>query len=187
MSAAPCSIGFRAKTGRAIAVVLSGSTARPLLVWRDELSLVDPKLPETGQPYHEVMELPWPQAIDVATRFEAAIEKVASAALRAIIARLESKRLRVRSVAIVGSLDRNLERIGNPHIRAHAAEGILFRRVLESAAAAHRIPCRTFSEEMMKKRVLPELDDLGAQAGPPWRGDHKSAATAAWLALHPRR
>lgn len=76
-------------------VVLSGSRQEQHFVWRGEVSLVDAA---TGEPYHEVMELPWNEA------------------------------------CVVGSAPRSLDRIGNQHIRAHAAEGILFRRVLEVAS-----------------------------------------------------
>ena len=65
-------VGFRAKTGRAIAVALADG-AQPKFVSRQEISLVDPRMPETAQPYHEVMELPWDEAERKASRFERAI------------------------------------------------------------------------------------------------------------------
>ena len=53
------SIGLRAKTGRAIAVVIGGSTENPIVLQKAELKLTDPKMPATAQPFHEVMDLPW--------------------------------------------------------------------------------------------------------------------------------
>jgi hypothetical protein len=50
-------IGFRAKTGKAIAVAVTDRNA-PEFVERWYLDLVDPNVPETGQPHHKVMELP---------------------------------------------------------------------------------------------------------------------------------
>jgi len=184
-------IGFRAKTGRAIAIALRGPLNEPELIWRQEVSLVDPNMPETEHPYHEVMELPWPEAVEAAKPFVAAIEAVASAMLGSLLRELKSRKLIVHNIGIVGSLDRNLAKLGNPHIRAHAAEGMLFRQVLESAAEAQRISWRSFSEQTLSQRALSELGaksasrvkELGTQIGPPWRGDEKAAATAAWLAL----
>lgn len=178
-------IGLKARTGRAIAVVVTPS---PEFVHREELALSDVAVPATMQPYHEVMELPWGKAFVAVRPTIEAIQKIASAALRRLIRTLESEGWRVGVIAIVGSPDRPLERIGNPHIRAHAAEGILFRHVLEVAAKANHRRSRFFVDPAAElKRPLPEikkvLTALGQAAGPPWRSDEKSAAMAAWAAL----
>ena len=194
MRASKAAIGFRAKTGRAIAVALTTSPEGPAIVCREEVSLVDPRRPETGQPYHEVMELPWPDAAREVTPFVSAIEEVAARALGSLVHGLAERNIVVDRIGVVGSLDRPLEKIGNPHIRAHAAEGMLFRRVIESAARDHGLKARTFSQASLIECAVGELDvtirqlqarlkALGAQAGPPWRADEKAAATAAWLVL----
>ncbi|MEA2571497.1 MAG: hypothetical protein QOI24_3498 [Acidobacteriota bacterium] len=58
-------IGFRARTGRAIAIVLSGDRKSPGFVWREEVTLVDPAVLSTEGPYHTVMHLhlPWSEAL----------------------------------------------------------------------------------------------------------------------------
>src|SRR6185369_11035181 len=56
------SVGLRAKTGRAIAVALTGPSDSPRVILRTELRLTDPSQPATSQPYHEVMDLPWEEA-----------------------------------------------------------------------------------------------------------------------------
>ena len=72
---------------------------------------------------------------------------------------------------------------------------MLFRQVLEHAAAAERIASRSFSDKAVTECALSEMKlsraqfashmkTLGTQAGPPWRSDEKAAATAAWIALH---
>ncbi|PYS54353.1 MAG: hypothetical protein DMG13_08305 [Acidobacteria bacterium] len=140
------------------------------------------------------MELPWIEAQSAVRRFESRIENVAIKALSALLSELGSKECRVSSVGVVGSPDRNLERIGNPHIRAHAAEGILFRRVLEVAAAAHNLKWRSFSDRDFGDLAVSELGRkpqeiklalaaIGHSAGKPWRADERAAATAAWIAL----
>jgi hypothetical protein len=183
-------IGLRAKTGRAIAVVLSEPATSPEFVHREELTLADEAMPATMQPYHEVMELPWSESMVAVQPTIDAIQKIASAGMAKLIRDLQSRNFRVKGIAVVGSADRPLERLGNPHIRAHAAEGILFRRVLEIAAKANRCPCFGFGDELekiakaeLKSDVKKTLGRLGKTAGPPWRSDEKSAAIAAWIAL----
>jgi hypothetical protein len=187
-------IGFRAKTGRAIAVVLAGTADDPHFVLRREVSLVDPSIPATRQPYHEAMELPWPDVPSFVKPLVDAVGNVASAALASLLRELASRD--VAGIGIVGSPDRSLHRFGNPHIRAHAAEGMLFRSVLEMAAKSHSIPSRTFGEKdvahfataelgLSAARLASRLKKLGTEAGPPWRSDEKAAATSAWLMLRP--
>ena len=188
-------IGLRAKTARAIAVVLGGSIDSPVVVIKTEFKLADPKVPATAQPYHEVMDLPWDES-QIAVRTSAArIEAIARTALAQLIEELRKEGMKISGVGIVGAKDRDLTRIGNPHIRAHAAEGVLFRRVLDLAADANGLrreifPDREF-DQIAKARVGREvaavrrkMKDLGRTVTPPWRVDEKQAATAAWLVLH---
>lgn len=192
-NAKTASIGLRAKTGRAIAVVLVGPVNSPQALKRAELILTDPHVPATGQPYHEVMDLPWEQAQAAVRKTAAAIEAVAAKALAALVQEVEAAGLTVRSVGIVGAADRDLTKIGGPHIRAHAAEGVLFRQVLEVAAAANGLASRTLAERGLEELAAAELKlssaklskqiaDFGRAVGRPWRADEKAAAMAAWLA-----
>src|SRR5215831_19467948 len=184
-------IGFRAKTGRAIAVALTLDGATPLYLSRWEISLIDNAFPATGQPHHHLMEMPWPEALETVKALETRVERVAFKALSGILEELKSKDARVKGVGVVGSPDRDLERIGNRHMRAHAAEGILFRRVLEVAARQHEIRCRSLSDRNIKEVAAIELDQspdsfltlIGRLAGKPWRADERAAALAAWLML----
>ncbi len=187
-------IGFRAKTGKAIAVALVRGTAAPVYFSRWEVALHDPKWPATSQPHHEVMELPWAEAQSAVRPIERRIERVAMEALSRLLKECESKDLRVGGIGVVGSPDRKLESIGNPHIRAHAAEGILFRRVIESAAGHLDLPWRSFSDRRFDESGLTQLREkpdqvrvilaaLGKAAGKPWRVDERTAAVAAWIML----
>lgn len=180
-------IGFRAKTGRAIAVVLSGDAKVPRFVWRGEISLMDPAVPAVTGPYHEVMELPWSEATVAVQPLVRSIEAATNDVVRRLIADMRERDVDVRYAGVVGSAAKNLERIGNYHIRAHAAEGMLFRRVLEVAAAKSRLRCIAYSENELKEEsddeMLATVKLLGRQAGPPWRADERSAATVAWIAL----
>jgi hypothetical protein len=180
------SIGLRAKTGKAIVVALAAGARFPELIFRREIRLFDPRVPATMQPYHVVMNMPWREAAVAARPSVSAIEKVSTRALADLIAELEARSFRVRRVGIVGPADRNLEKMGSPHVRAHAAEGILFRHALEVAVAEQRVSFESFSDKTIGTSAASfaaRLRILGKQAGAPWRADEKNAATAALLAL----
>ena len=187
-------IGVKAKTGRAIAVVLCGPANAPQLVKRCEVTLTDPSNLATFQPYHEVMELPWIESEKKVKPLRKAIERVATKRIAELIHELRAQGLKVVGLGVVGSADRDLKKIGNYHIRAHAAEGLLFRQVLESAARDNKLPHRSFTEKTLLAdaaaevgrtvaRLTADLKQLGHAAGPPWRTDHRLAAMAAWLTL----
>jgi hypothetical protein len=188
-------IGFRAKTGRAICVVLGGGTGAPLVLKKFEMPLTDPKVPASFQPYHAVMELPWNQSQKAARKSVAAIEAVARKGVKNLIDELKSQGMKVSGVGIVGAPDRDLARIGNFHIRAHAAEGVLFRKVLNIAADANGLEWQIFPDKEFERsvnaklgsqtaRVRRQISELGRVVPAPWRADEKQAATAAWLMLH---
>jgi len=188
-------IGLRAKTGRAIAVVLGGSADNPVVITKLELPLTDPKVPATFQPYHEVMDLPWDQSQKAVRTYTRAIEAVARKGLAGLIKKLRTDGFNVKAVGIVGAKDRDLAHIGNYHIRAHAAEGVLFRRVLDLAAEANGLKWRAFADKEFEKIVASELgqkaesvkrklNEISRVVPAPWRADEKQAATAAWLVLH---
>ena len=187
-------IGLRAKTGRAIAVVLGGSSETPVVLLKTEIKLVDPKVPATAQPYHEVMDLPWEESQRAVRKYAAAIERTAQKALARLIEEQRSNGREIVGVAIVGAPDRDLARIGNPHIRAHAAEGVLFRRVLDLASQSNGLKWQVFSDRNFDEttaeklgaryaRVKQIINDHGRAISPPWRADEKQAAMAAWFVL----
>ena len=187
-------IGLKVKTGRAFAVILVGASKLPQLQQRRELTLTDPQVTETFQPPQEVMELPWSESEKKVRPFVRAIEKVAASALAELIHELRAQGFKTAGVGICGSADRDLSRIGNFHIRAHAAEGRLFRRVLEFAATSNNVVCRTFVEKTLLADAAAEIGCTIAQfnkylkmivqpAGPPWRTDQRLACAAAWVTL----
>jgi len=94
---------------------------------------------------------------------------------------------------VVGSLI-DPERIANDHIRIHALEGQLFRRVVQDAAVDCRVACRIWRERDLyeaaagilnepEERVRATLAKLARPAGCPWRAEQKAATLAAWLVL----
>ena len=188
-------IGLRAKTGRAIVVVLGGPPESPIVLLKGDITLIDPRMPGTAQPYHQVMDLPWEQSERAVRKYATSIERVARQALTELIQQMRATNRKVAGVSVIGAPDRDLKRIGNPHIRAHAAEGVLFRRVLATGAEANGLKWHTFSDRNFDEsaavklgakysRVKQRLGGLKVTVAPPWRNDEKQAAMAAWLVLH---
>jgi hypothetical protein len=84
--------------------------------------------------------------------------------------------------------------ITNPHIRAHALEGQLFRRVLEEALTSNGLACSVVVERSAYAKAASVLGraendlkravvSLGRSRSGPWRAEEKLAALAAWMAL----
>jgi len=196
-------IGFRVKSGHAIAVILQGSVESPLPVARQVVELCDPAVAETRQPYHSGLGQAEADPKTIARRVKI-IERAASASVSGLAAKLgvdrleqgrtgSSRRVECRAALVTGSVI-DPESVGNPHIRAHAYEGRLFRTVLEQALVAHGIRASVIVEkqlaEMARRRlarsdraIKQRLSELGTAFGSPWRSDEKAAATAAWMAL----
>lgn len=193
-TSARVAIGLRVKTGRAIAVVLRASWEPPIVVKREELILSDPGKPEVWQPFHPVMELPWEEAAAAVSKTRKAIQATASKAMRTLVEEICAGGFEPRAVGIVGGSSQDPAKIGNPHIRAHAAEGRLYREVLEAAADACGLSRRSFQEKNLYAQaasrvggsadaVRERVSALGAGKVRPWRADEKLAAVAAWMAL----
>jgi hypothetical protein len=94
---------------------------------------------------------------------------------------------------VVGSLI-DPSAVGNPHIRAHASEGKLFRTVLQSALESRGIRCDVIVDKQLAGKAAAALkrrpDEIarvvtrfGKDLGGHWRADDKAASTAAWLVL----
>lgn len=190
----PLSIGLRAKTGRAIAVVLRGPIDSPSVLKRQELLLYDPKLPHMFQPYHPVMDLPWEEALVAVQETVTRIQRIATNSIRTLIREIHSYSPELCGVGIVGGGSLHPEKISNPHIRAHAAEGRLFREALEVGAEACGLRTVSFLEKGLCERAASEIGrsvtvlrkqtgELGRAVGSPWRADEKAATLAAWIVL----
>jgi hypothetical protein len=190
----PASIGLRVKTGRAVAVVLGGTTKHPIVLLRGELVIGNSAVPDTWQPYHVVMDLPWTEAEAAVKKNARLIHTAAKKQLTSWSRETQGFNRELKSVGIVVGSLQDPARIGNPHIRAHAAEGRLFRVSLERAADQLGLPRLGYIEDSLFKEVAGEIGlsetelkkrvtALGDQIGRPWRADEKAAAAAAWAAL----
>jgi len=98
-----------------------------------------------------------------------------------------------RAGLVVGS-QVDPDTIANPHIRAHAFEGQLFRSVIEETLQAFRIRTEILLERKAYARGAAKLKEsndnvrrmiqnFGRAAQGPWRAEQKLATLAAWVAL----
>jgi len=114
------SLGFRVKTGRAIVVALAAPAANPQILFRREVQLCDPKVPESRQPHHGGIMPFVPAAPQAVARGRKAAERTAVAVLKALSAELQAAGYRLAAVTLVVASNPNLARIGSSHVRAHA-------------------------------------------------------------------
>lgn len=181
-------VGFRVKSGFAIAVALMGPVSAPSAVSRRVIEMSDPDVPETRQPYHDGFFRTEENAREIARR----VRIVERCAKHSVAALLKDTRV-ARAGLIVGSVI-DPDKVGNPHIRAHAHEGRLFRTVLEEALRSRGVDCQVIVEKQLAaktasvlrrppREIAHTLDRFGKALGSPWRADEKAAATAAWLSL----
>ena len=196
-------VGFRVKSGYAIAVVLDGSRQTPRPVASRIVELSDPGVAETRQPYHDGFYKTEEDAHEIARRV-AIVKRCARKSVAALLetlrlarpepveGRARSGQAAVRGALVVGSLI-DPATVANPHIRAHAQEGQLFRTVLEESLAAHAVHCDVIVDKQLASQVAKELGrpasvartvaSFGKTLGGRWRAEEKAAATAAWLTL----
>ena len=188
-------LGLRIKSGYAIAVVLTGRSKAPTVVARRVVDLSDPGAPETRQPYHDGFFKEEHDSPEIARRVKI-VKRRAQTSMRALIEETcgaTRPGVSARAALVVGSVI-DPRQIGNPHIRAHAREGRLFRTVVEDALRSHGIECDVIVEKQLTTRAAADLRRpdaeikraiavFGKTVGGPWRAEEKAAATAAWLAM----
>ena len=190
-------VGVRVKSGWAVAVVLGGPPGAPQLLDSLVLDLSDPAVPSTRQPYHAAVGVAQTNTARL-RRLIGLIDRCARRSVGDLVRTCRAQGRRIRGIGIVVGSDIDPQKIANPHIRAHASEGRLFRTVVEKAAKRHALRTVTTVErellplaavalgrsEGTLKRALTELGD---QAAGPWRAEQKMAALAAWLVLAGKR
>jgi len=186
-------LGLRVKSGWAAAVLLTGTVRSPQLCDVRRIELSDPQHPETRQPYHAAMGKLERDARKINQRVDV-VRGIAQQSIATLLAGYRRQNLRIRRAALVVGSQIDPDSIANPHIRAHAFEGRLFRSVLEESLRAHRIRANILIERHAYAHAVEELkqtnenvrrriQDFGREMETPWRAEQKLAAVAAWLAL----
>jgi len=186
-------LGLRVKSGWAAAVLLTGTARSPRLCDVRRIELSDPQHPETRQPYHAAMGKLERDARKINQRVDV-VGGIAQQSIATLLAGYRRQNLRIRRAALVVGSQIDPDSIANPHIRAHAFEGRLFRSVLEESLRAHRIRANILIErhayahaveelKQTNQNVRRKIQDFGREMETPWRAEQKLAAVAAWLAL----
>lgn len=187
-------LGLRVRTARTIAVVLRGPPDDPQVALRRELVLWDEKVPVSAQPYHAGLDVPEEEAAPIIRKATKAVQRVASREIKRLLAEIGKAGVDLHAVGLVVGSDGDPAKLRNPHVRAHALEGKLFRDVLEKTAEDHELPTLTLVEKRLydeasellghsPERLKQIATELGKSVGSPWRADEKSAAIVAWTAL----
>ena len=186
-------VGLRVKSGFAIAVLVAGPVQFPQVLDRCVLDLCDPAVPESRQPYHAAFGMLEEDESKLAWRIKT-VKRATNTSVSKLLEDYRKTRWLVRGAAlVVGSMIEPTS-ITNPHIRAHALEGQLFRTVLEDALTSKGLPCSVVVERSAYAKAASVLGGaendlkravvtLGRSRSGPWRAEEKLAALAAWMAL----
>jgi hypothetical protein len=189
-------IGCRDHSGWAILVAVGGQPARPEIVERLRVVLVDDRLPRMA--YHAALDVEFERAGGIVAEVERAAEDGAVTALDGFRATLHGDGHDVAGIAIAAgtaAVPDDLATILASHALVHAAEGKLYREALVIAADQLGLPVTRFankhaiSEAAAALRVdtdvlTARLGALGKPLGPPWQKDHREATAAALLVLN---
>jgi hypothetical protein len=187
-------LGLRIKTGFAIAVVVERAGTRYAALQRQVVPLSTAEVPESQQPYHPALELPEKRGQVVTERAVAAVRAVARREMDDLLKTLPSLQ---GAALVVGSVVAP-DTIANPHIRAHALEGKLFREVVAEALERRGTRAALLLERDAYDKAAADLacaatslrrevDALGKGTVTPWRAEEKLAALAAYWTLRSKR
>ena len=185
--------GFTVRSGWASAVCVRGSAQSIEVIDSRRIELSDPLVPEARQPYHAAFGTPRASSAEL-TRLVASVEWFGVKSVTEAFDRLQHSGYRLRGVGLVVGSMIDPDTIANAHIRIHAREGRLFRRVVEEAAAHRRLPCAIWREKDLYAQAARTLNRqestlrqvlkaCGETAKGSWRAEEKAATLAAWLVL----
>lgn len=186
-------LGFRVKSGWATAVLLAGPAGAPTVTERSQVALSDPALPHSRQPYHAETGVAQTDSAVLAGLIEI-VQRCARRSVAQLLDRHRAAGYRLLGAGIVVGSDAPPEGITNPHIRAHACEGRLFRKALEDGLREGDVLCSVVVERTLYRTAAALLNGseasvkqaataLGRGRFRGWRSDDKAATVAAWLVL----
>jgi hypothetical protein len=189
-------LGIRVKSGWAEVVLVTDRAHSLQLLDVNQIELSDPRLPETRQPYHAAMGQLETDSTKVNER-ERVVRSISEQSLTRLLKDYRQKGFRIMRAALVVGSQIDPANIANPHIRAHALEGRLFRSAVAETLQAHEIRTEVLLERdaypTVAARLKQSSDDLKhtiqdlrrslPAKGRPWRADEKLAALAGLFAL----
>ena len=193
VKAETAALGFRVKSGWAAVVLFTGPVGSPVLRDNRMIDLSDPQFPDTRQPHHATFGQLETDAKKINRRTDI-VHRVTKQSVTKLLSDYRRKGYSIPRASLVVGSQCDPATIANPHIRAHALEGQLFRSALEQALNAHKIRTAILLErdafanaavelEKSTDDVRRMIEELGRFTDAPWRVDQKLAALGAWLAL----
>ena len=154
-------LGLRVKSGWAAFVVAQAGAEDPRVLSRGRIELCDPHEPDSRQPYHAGFGTEQHDTAIIG-RLVAIVERCARDSVRQLVVRCRQDGMPISSAGLVVGSDIDPATIANPHIRAHASEGRLFRRVAEDALREAGVPSTVWveklSEKVRKRAQVPGVD-----------------------------
>jgi hypothetical protein len=197
MAATRAVLGFRAHSGWAAAVAVSGPPSAPEVVDRRRIEIADAEDPDAKRPYHAAEGLDLGDAERLVRRCTQASQRLARAAVGTMLAELRTAGHGVVGCGLLQGSGRALPDLADilaSHALIHTAEGQMFRDILAEAGRHHGLPVVEVRERELMARCTADLGlsadeltrrltEMGRALGPPWRQDEKLATLAAWLAL----
>jgi len=186
-------LGFRVKSGWAAAVLLAGPVGSPRLCDVRRIDLSDSRFPETRQPYHAAMGKLETDTRKINRRVDL-VRRITEKSIATLLAGYRQNGYSIKRAALVVGSRIDPASVANPHIRAHAFEGWLFRSVLEESLRTHNIRTDVLTERDVYSKAAAELKQLNEnvrraiqnfsrETDAPWRVEQKLGAVAAWFAL----
>jgi hypothetical protein len=190
-------LGFRAHSGWAALVAVSGTAAAPSVILRRRVEIADSRIDGSRQPFHAAEPMPFKDAEAHIRSCAHSSRALAETAVRDAVAKLAGMGFRVAGSCILTGSGRptgDLAKTLSSHPLIHTAEGEFFRNALKLACESCRIAVLGVKEKELVNQAagalrLPaaELErhavEMGKGIGPPWTQDQKLSAIAAWLVL----
>jgi hypothetical protein len=186
-------LGFRVKSGWAAAVLLAGPVGSPRLCDVRQIDLSDSRFPETRQPFHAAMGKLESDERKINRRVDL-VRRITEKSIATLLADYRQNGHSIKRAALVVGSRINPASVANPHIRAHAFEGWLFRSVVEDSLRTHDIRMDVLTErdaygkaavelKQLSENVRRVIQNFSRETDAPWRAEQKVAAVAAWFAL----
>lgn len=193
VKAETAALGFRVKSGWAAVVLLTGPTVSPKLCDSRAIDLCDPRFADTRQPYHAAMGKLETDTRKI-NRRTSVVQRITKQSIIKLLEEYQRKGYAITRASLIVGSQVDPASIANPHVRAHALEGRLFRSVLKQALNAQSIRTVILLERdaydkattQLKKSsgdVRRAIQNFGRFTHGPWRADQKLAALAAWVVL----
>jgi hypothetical protein len=193
-------LGISVHSGWGALVAIANESREFQLIDRWRLEIIEAQMPGAKQPYHFVEDFKLSAAERHLKNCAAISRRLASAAIREIVEKLEGVKYETKSGVVLLSSGRALPALAQilaSHALIHTAEGVFFRKIFREAferagIRVSGIPARELEERARTafgKRatwITQKIAQFGKTIGPPWTSDHKQAALAAAIVLAER-